>query len=100
MSPQQRAGRSPAPSDDVYALGVLLYELLVGALPYELASYRGWASVAANVEGGLSERARRRAAELANDADLRIRAPRDPVKLGSAAKRFWCLRKNSTIAGC
>lgn len=35
-------------------------------------------------EGGLSERARRRAEELANDADLRIRAPRDPVISGSA----------------
>ena len=35
-------------------------------------------------EGDLSERARRRAAELANDADLRMRAPRDRAKLGSA----------------
>ena len=32
----------------------------------------------ANAEGGLTERARRRAEELANDADLRIRQP--PVK--------------------
>jgi hypothetical protein len=30
----------------------------------------------ANAEGGLSERARRRAAELANDADLRVTAPK------------------------
>jgi hypothetical protein len=30
----------------------------------------------ANAEGGLSERARRRALEIANDADLRIRAPK------------------------
>ena len=30
----------------------------------------------ANAEGGLSERARRRAEELANDADLRVHAPR------------------------
>src|ERR1019366_7657683 len=30
--------------------------------------------IQANVEGGLSERARRRALEIANDADLRIRA--------------------------
>ena len=30
----------------------------------------------AQAEGGLSERARRRALEIANDADLRIRAPR------------------------
>lgn len=35
-------------------------------------------------EGGLSERARRRAEELANDADLRTRAPRDPVASGPA----------------
>ena len=30
----------------------------------------------ANAEGGLSERARRRAAEIADEADLRIRAPK------------------------
>ena len=30
-------------------------------------------------EGGLSERARRRAMELANDADLRIRPPKDAL---------------------
>ena len=30
-------------------------------------------------EGGLSERARRRAMELANDADLRIRPPKDAM---------------------
>lgn len=32
--------------------------------------------IQALAEGGLSERARRRATEIANDADLRIRAPR------------------------
>ena len=31
----------------------------------------------ANAEGGLSERARRRAMELANDADLRVTAPKE-----------------------
>jgi hypothetical protein len=38
-------------------------------------------------EGGLSERARRRAEELANDADLRLNPPRDkpaPVPVGPA----------------
>ncbi len=38
-------------------------------------------------EGGLSERARRRAGELANDADLRLRAPRDQSRPGSAAEQ-------------
>ena len=32
----------------------------------------------ANAEGDLSKRARRRAEELANDADLRLKPPRDP----------------------
>lgn len=31
--------------------------------------------IQANLEGGLSERAKRRAAELANEADLRLKAP-------------------------
>lgn len=38
-------------------------------------------------EGDLSERARRRAEELANDADLRLRMPRDPAKHGSAEEK-------------
>jgi hypothetical protein len=36
--------------------------------------------VQANAESGLSERARRRALEIANDADLRIRAPKNFLK--------------------
>jgi len=35
----------------------------------------------ANAYGGLSERARRRALEIANDADLRIRAPKNFLKV-------------------
>src|SRR5206468_1500526 len=38
----------------------------------------GW-RLQANAEGDLSERARRRAAELANDADLRVKAPKEPA---------------------
>ena len=37
--------------------------------------------IQANAEGGLSERARRRALEIANDADLRIRAPKNFLKV-------------------
>ena len=33
MSPQQRAGETPLPADDLYALGVLLFELLSGETP-------------------------------------------------------------------
>ena len=40
----------------------------------------------ANEEGDLSERARRRAAELANDADLRMRAPARHGQRGPSAR--------------
>jgi hypothetical protein len=41
----------------------------------------------ANEEGGLSERARQRAMELANDADLRLTAPRQPKLSPGAEER-------------
>lgn len=41
----------------------------------------------ANAEGDLSERARRRAAELANDADLRMTPPRQPKPAADASER-------------
>ena len=41
----------------------------------------------ANAEGGLSERARRRAMELANEAELRVTAPRQPKLAADAAER-------------
>ncbi len=34
MSPQQMDGRSPQPTDDIYALGATLYELLTGKPPF------------------------------------------------------------------
>ena len=39
MSPQQIAGESPSPADDIYAVGATLYELLTGRPPF----YRGGA---------------------------------------------------------
>jgi len=41
----------------------------------------------ANAEGGLSERALARARELANDADLRVTAPRQPKLAAEAPAR-------------
>lgn len=42
-------------------------------------------------EGGLSERARQRAAELARDADIRITAPRMPVASGGGTTQTTAL---------
>lgn len=50
--------------------------------------------IQALAEGDLSERALRRAEELADDADLRMRAPHDPARSGSAEARV------RTTTGC
>ena len=48
----------------------------------------------ANEEGDLSERARRRAAELANDADLRMTPPREPKATAGAEARTKTVSTN------
>jgi tetratricopeptide (TPR) repeat protein len=52
MSPEQIGGQDDIDTrTDVYALGVLLYELLSGALPHPPESYRGWAAIAQVLTG-------------------------------------------------
>ena len=48
-------------------------------------------------EGDLSERARRRAEELANDADLRVRAPRKTAVAAPSAERTTVGRVEVTL---
>jgi serine/threonine protein kinase len=37
FAPEQAAGEAPSPATDVYALGVILFEMLAGELPFEAA---------------------------------------------------------------
>jgi serine/threonine-protein kinase len=75
MSPEQIDGSGDIDTrTDIYALGVLLYQLVVGALPFDRGAYQGWAAIAATLYRD-PPRPARRFAEL-GDARSAIAAAR------------------------
>lgn len=43
FSPEQAAGEAPTPASDVYSIGVMMFEMLTGRLPFQAESHTGLA---------------------------------------------------------
>ncbi|HTJ41620.1 MAG TPA: protein kinase [Kofleriaceae bacterium] len=88
MAPEQLAGRAVTPAADIFALGVLLYEMITGVLPFD-RSGDGMATALA-IAAGEYKPAREvlasvpRSIEAAIDAALAI----DPERRPSSAERL------------
>lgn len=66
MSPEQRRGEEPSPSDDVYSLGVVLFECLTGRLPAPGDAISDFVNVGENFEEAFARTYVRRHKRLAD----------------------------------
>ncbi len=50
FAPEQAAGAAPAPASDVYSLGIIMYEMLTGSLPFQATTASDLARLHVEVE--------------------------------------------------
>jgi serine/threonine-protein kinase len=93
MSPEQAAGERVGPGSDLYSLGVVLYEMLTGSVPFDVTTP---ADVAAGHSLGPLSRPRALSPEVPEGLDavvLRLLATDPEDRYGSAEKLIEDLRR-------
>ncbi|HSJ32388.1 MAG TPA: serine/threonine-protein kinase, partial [Longimicrobiales bacterium] len=97
MSPEQRAGALPAPAADIYALGLVLFEMLAGQRPGE--PWMGTLSPVSSAPAGESLRALRGDVPAALVRLVERCLDADPAARPSAAECATTLRTASIAKG-
>ena len=105
MAPEQLRGQPPSPHTDVFSLGVIAYEMLVGELPFgggsaaEVALAQARGIPAGHLDPLPPALARAVTAALAFDADRRPRQPQALAHLIGAADRRTLTGRVRYLAG-
>lgn len=94
-SPEQARGMEAGPPSDLYAVGVVLFEMLTGRLPYAVASGLGWNQKAPNLRTFRPEIPRWLAALVAHLLEERVR---DRYQSAEKALRDLTQEKNPRLA--
>lgn len=84
MSPEQAMGKPVGPASDLYSLGVVLYEMLTGALPYEAETPIGLALRHINEAPRPPKEANPSVPESLNDVTTRLLAKHPEDRYASA----------------